>query len=145
MRAQKPAEGVLAMREHSNSKTYKVPCQCGCDAELMFDVEVDKDWGITSHIYANTKTNYWRERINISYSESWIVINLKSMFNDYYNRVAIAWTALTKGYVETEVWVMLTEQQALNFGVTLQNAALEYGVHRAIHEQNVAKSHVNDA
>lgn len=124
MEVQKPATGVMAMHQYPDAKFFRVPCECGCEAEINFNVEVD-DCNVTSHLYVKTKTNYWRERLNITYEENWLLYAIKSNINDWYNRIVIAWTALTKGYVETEAYVLLNEQQTLNFAAVLNESVIE--------------------
>ena len=125
MDAQKPAVGILEMKSYPNARYFRVPCECGCEAEINFDVEVDEDT-ITSHYYVATKTNYWRERLNITYEENWLLYAIKSNINDWYNRGAIIWTVLTKGYVESEAYVLMTKQQTVNFAATLNEAVNEF-------------------
>lgn len=118
MIAQKPAEGILAGTQWQKSKTFVVPCTCHCGSKVTLSIDVD-DFGITTHIFSNTKTAYWREQLKITYKESWLVLSLKYAYNDWYNRLGICWTALTKGYVETEEYVMLSKQQTLNLSQAL--------------------------
>lgn len=121
MEAQTPAQGILAMKSFPDAKYYKVPCECGCDAEITFSVEID-EYVISTHIYAQTKTAYWRTTFPLTYTESWLVYALKDFANSWISRIAVCWTALTKGYVETESYVLLTKQQTLNFSDTLKVA-----------------------
>jgi hypothetical protein len=120
--AQKPAVGILTQHESEYGSMYKVPCSCGCESEVGFDLDTDDETRqITAHFYATTKTNYWRERLEVDYSGHWFMIGLKSAFNDVYNRIAIAYTALVKGYIQTESYVILSRQQALNLAATLES------------------------
>lgn len=125
MEAQKPAEGIVQMKEWPDMKMYKVPCECGCDNSVDFSVEID-EFNITANMSMNTKTKYWRNRLYIDYNENWLVLNLKQTFNDWYNRLDICWKALTKGYIETSADVILSPQQAYNFSETLKTAIAEY-------------------
>jgi hypothetical protein len=119
---QKPAVGILTQYESEYGSMFKVPCSCGCDSEVAFDLDIDDDTKqITAHIYATTKTNYWRERVEVTYRENWLVLGIKTAVNEVYNRIAIAYTALVKGYVQTESYVILSRQQALNLASTLES------------------------
>jgi len=136
MTPQTPAVGISKSHEFPNSKYFKVPCECGCDGEITFSVDVDDDI-ITAHIYSKTETNYWRNRFSYDYvNDSWLVYAVKSRVNDWYNRVAVAWVALTKGYVETEAYVLLSEQQAVNFSAVLSDAVAEYQSRRTTNKEN---------
>ena len=99
MEAQKPAEGIMLHKNWGDSKMYTVACECGCDdGTQMIDIEAD-DYGITVHIYNTQKTNWWTMR-----------------------RWQHIWTLLTKGYIKTEGYTLLTKQQAFNYAETLKSA-----------------------
>ena len=125
MEAQKPAEGILAMKAYRDAKFFRIPCECGCEGQIDFSIEVDEDM-ISTHLFATTKTNYWRQRFNLTYEENWMLFALKDFANDWYNRLAIVWTALTKGYIETEAWVLMSKQQTINFSETLKDVVKEF-------------------
>jgi hypothetical protein len=99
MKAQTPAEGILIQKDYGSSKLYKVTCECGCDdCSHMIDVEAEET-GVVVTTYTTQKTNFWS-----------------------LNRFQLIWTLLTKGYVEYEASLCMTEQQALNYSETLQSA-----------------------
>lgn len=126
MRSQKPAAGILIQGEYPDSKFFKVPCDCGCETEIDFMVEVD-DCCIAVHMFSETSTNTWRDRFRQNYGEDWwIVYVLKSFANDALNRISVAWRALVHGRVTTESSVILSEQQALNFSQTLRDSIDEF-------------------
>ena len=122
---QKPAEGISKERDWPDMKSYTIPCSCGCDNDVTMIVDVD-DFSITTNFYSTTKTKYWYRRLDVDYNESWLVLNFKLFFNDWYNRIDVAWKALTKGYVETQSDVILSPQQAINFAETLKTAVQDY-------------------
>jgi hypothetical protein len=129
---QVPAEGILKLKDHNEFKYFKVPCECGCDSEITFSIEVDED-NITAHFYSQTKTNYWRDRFPYDYpNDIWLLYVFKQFANDWYNRLAIVWNALFKGYVETESWVLLTEQQTVNLAEALKGGAEEFHIKREV-------------
>ena len=95
---QSPAEGVLKTNDWGESKAYKIACSCGSDGH-DHDVWVEADeHDISVTIYTKVKSD-WRV-----------------------NRFRQIWTLLTKGYLEHSVDISLTEQQALNYAYTLNQA-----------------------
>lgn len=99
MKEQEPAEGILLQRDYGNTKVYKVTCECGDNNHShMVWVEADGD-EVAVTTYTQQKTKWWER-----------------------NRWATIWTLLTKGYVEFEADLIMTEQQALNYAETLKKA-----------------------
>ena len=99
MNAQLPAQGVLLVNEWGPSKMYKVVCECGDnDCSHTIDVEAE-DTGVTVTIYTKTRTNFWSR-------SRWYHI----------------WTLLTKGHVDFETNIHLSEQSAINYSQTLKQA-----------------------
>jgi hypothetical protein len=97
--AQKPAEGILQMHNWGNTKTYKVLCSCG-DDEHNHSIWVEQDdMGVVVNVYTQVRSLWWKA-----------------------NRFRTIWTLLTRGYVEYETSLILTEQQALNYAETLKTA-----------------------
>jgi len=96
---QMPAEGVLLRKDYGDSKVYQIVCECGdCDHDHNVWVEAE-DFGITITIYTQQKTKWWEQ-----------------------NRWQTIWRLLTKGYVERESTLIMSEQQALNYAETLKSA-----------------------
>jgi len=99
MKPQSVAEGVLLRKDYGDAKIYNIVCECGdCDHSHNVWVEAE-DHGITVTIYTQQKTKWWQE-----------------------NRWKTMWTLLTKGYVERESTLIMSEQQALNYANVLQSA-----------------------
>lgn len=99
MKAQIPAEGILSRRDYGDAKTYTVPCECcGSNCEHNVWVEAD-DTGVTVTTYTMQKSKWWE-----------------------LNRWQKIWTLLTKGYIEYEASIIMTEQQTLNYAETLKSA-----------------------
>ncbi len=122
-----PATGILLQSKYDDSERYVIPCTCGCEASVNFTISVEKDTGlITSYLESKTTTDHWSQVIDITYKESWFVISLKSMINDWANRISVAWKALSGGVVETHSYVLLDQQQALNFAETVKNAVVNF-------------------
>jgi hypothetical protein len=99
MQTQQPAEGILLRKDYGDAKIYNVVCECGdCDHSHEVWVEAE-DHGITVTIYTQQKTKWWQS-----------------------NRWKIMWTLLTRGYVERESVLIMSEQQTLNYANVLQLA-----------------------
>lgn len=99
MKAQTPAEGILKRNDWGNSKVYQIVCGCGDehhDHSLWVEAE-ETDINVT--LYVNVKSPVW------------------SM-----NRFKQIWTLLTKGYLQHESTIFMSEQQALNYAETLKSA-----------------------
>lgn len=124
MDAQAPAKGIMEQTGGKDWKMYRVPCSCGCDNQIDLMVEVD-DYNVSANFYAMTKTTWWKRRFDTDVDDQWLVYAVKEFANDWLNRFSVAWTALTQGYVKTEVTVMLSDQQCINFAETLKTAVAE--------------------
>ena len=99
MKAQIPAEGILKTNDWGDSRVYKVVCNCG-DDDHSHNVWVESDdHEVTVTVYTTVKTNFWSK-----------------------TRWQHIWTLLSKGYVDCETTVSMTEQQALNYAETLKSA-----------------------
>ena len=99
MKAQTPAEGILLTREWGDAMQYTVSCECS-DSEHSHHVWVEaEDSNISVTIYTTAKSKWW------------------SM-----NRWQKIWTLLTKGYIEYEASIIMTEQQTINYAETLKSA-----------------------
>lgn len=99
MKAQTPAEGILIRKDYGDAKTYTVACECcGSDCEHNVWIEADVT-GVCVTTYTKQKTKWWS-----------------------LNRLQIIWTLLTKGYIEYEASIIMTEQQTLNYAETLKSA-----------------------
>lgn len=102
MKAQLPAEGILIKRDYGDAKTYTVPCEC-CATNCEHNVWIEADeTGVTVTTYTQQKTNWWSK-----------------------NRWQVIWRLLTKGYVEYEASIIMTEQQALNYASVLESATAD--------------------
>jgi hypothetical protein len=99
LKVQKPAVGIMITNDWGDSKGYRVACECGSnECEHQVWVEAD-DVGVTTTIYSTTTTNFWSKT-------RWYYI----------------WTLLTKGYIEQETCVIMSEQQTLNYAEILKSA-----------------------
>ena len=102
MKAQKPAEGILLHRDYGDARMYTLTCEC-CDTNHAHQVWVEaEETGITVTTYTKQKSKFW------------------SM-----NRWQKVWTLLSKGYIEYEASIIMTEQQALNYAKTLESAIID--------------------
>jgi len=99
MKAEKPAEGILKHHDWGDTMTYQVSCQCG-DADHNHTVWVEaEDTGVNVVVYTRSTSRFWT-------AQWWQQI----------------WQILSKGYIEEEVGIILSEQQALNYAETLKTA-----------------------
>ena len=102
MKAQKPAEGILKTHDWGDSKVYKIVCDCGQD-DHAHDVWVEaSEFDVSVYTYVQVKSPWW------------------SM-----NRFHQIWTLLTRGYLQHETVLTMTNQQALNYAETLKTAIRE--------------------
>jgi hypothetical protein len=107
MEPQTPAEGILLRKDYGDAKSYNVPCECcGSDCEHNVWIEAD-DYGVTTTTYTQQKTKWWE-----------------------LNRWQVIWRLLTKGYVEYEATIIMSQQQALNYAKVLESAAHDVAVFR---------------
>lgn len=127
MKAETPAEGIMKTNDFGDSKWYKVACGCGQpDHEVDFEVEAD-DFGVNVNTYVNVKTDYWSEVVKKRYDidDQWqqeFDWFWKDLVNGFVSRVKLTWDIWTKGYVETQSTITMSEQQALNYAETLKSA-----------------------
>lgn len=99
MKSQAPAEGILKSGDWGDTKSYQVVCGCGQpDHEHNVWVEAE-DVGVNVNIYVKVKSTFW------------------SM-----NRWRQIWTLLTRGYLQHETTILMSEQQAINYAETLKSA-----------------------
>ncbi len=127
MKKQTPAQGIMMTGDYGNSKFYKVVCGCGQpDHDLDFEVEAE-DIGVTVNTYVTAKTDYWTESIKKRYDIDNPYLQeldwtLKDIWNGFITRIKLTWTVWTKGYVQAETTIVMSEQQALNYAETLKSA-----------------------
>jgi hypothetical protein len=99
MRVQTPAEGILLHRDYGDAKMYTVTCEC-CSTDCAHSVWVEADEiGISVTTYTQQKTKWWE-----------------------FNRFKIIWQLLTRGYVEYEASIIMSQQQALNYSSILASS-----------------------
>jgi hypothetical protein len=107
MKVQRPAEGILIVNDWGDSKVYEVVCGCGQpDHTHHLWVESD-DAGVNVNIHVTVKSPFW----SIS---RWRQI----------------WNLLTKGYLEHETTICMSEQQALNYAKALTSAMKDVKIFR---------------
>jgi len=100
MKKQTPAEGILERSHWPDAKLYQVVCECW-DSNHDHTVWVEKDNSerVTVTTYTTQKSKWWEQ-----------------------SRWRTIWTLITKGYVEYEANIIMTQQQALNYAETLKQA-----------------------
>jgi hypothetical protein len=127
MKAQAPALGILRTNDFGDSKWYQVVCGCGqSDHTLTVEVEAD-DMGVNVNTYVTVKTDHWSQSVKKRYDidspwlQEWDWF-WKDLVNGVVTRLKLTWTVWTKGYVQTESTIAMSEQQALNYAETLKSA-----------------------
>lgn len=99
MKLQTPAEGILLHRDYGDARQYVITCEC-CSTDCTHQVWVEADeTGVSVTTYTQQKTRWWE-----------------------LSRWKIIWRLLTRGYVEYEASIIMTEQQALNYAQTLEKS-----------------------
>lgn len=99
MKVEKPAEGILKKNDWGNSKWYRVDCDCG-NSDHHHDVWVEAgDCDTTVTVYTQVKSKWWS-----------------------LNRWQKIWILITRGYIEYEAAICMTQQQALNYAKVLESA-----------------------
>jgi len=99
LEAQTPAVGILKRNDWGDTKMYNIPCSC-CGADCAHDVWVEAEChSVTVTTHTRQKSRFWSQ-----------------------NRFQIMWRLLTRGYVEYEASIIMSEQQALNYATTLLSA-----------------------
>jgi hypothetical protein len=127
MKPQIPAEGIMKTGDYGDSKFYKVVCGCGQpDHEINFEVEA-ADTGVNVNTYVTTKSDYWSDVFEKRYDIDSIWLQefdwfWKDAVNGLVRRFKLTWQIWTKGYVQTESTIAMTEQQAMNYAETLKLA-----------------------
>lgn len=107
MKHQAPAEGILLHRDYGDAQQYTITCEC-CSTDCTHQVWVEADdTGISVTTYTQQKTKWWE-----------------------LNRFKIIWRLLTRGYVEYEASIIMTEQQALNYARVLELATVDVAAFR---------------
>jgi hypothetical protein len=127
MKAQEPAEGIMKTNDFGNSKFYKIVCGCGqSDHDIDFEVEAN-DGGVNINTYIIAKSDCWNETVKKRYNidnpwlQEWDWF-WKDLVNGVARRIRLTWSVWTRGYVQTETTVAMSEQQALNYIETLKKA-----------------------
>jgi len=118
MKEKIPAVGIMK----TNSKHYKISCDCGNDAHDISVVIESDETGINLEMYMSLVSNRWIEPWPISYNENWIMQQIKYAVNSLLSRASLIWKILTKGYIEVQGETILTKQEALNFSATINQA-----------------------
>ena len=141
MKIETPAEGIMKVHDWGNSKVYKIVCGCGQpDHDHDVWVEAD-DAGVNVQIFVTSKSDCWSEAVKPKYDIDSVWLQefewfWKSIVNDIWRRLKLTWTIWSKGYIETETTVTMTEQQSLNYAEALKSAIIDVKNFRKKDEQN---------
>ena len=127
MKAETPAEGILKRNDWGYSKWYQIVCGCGQEYhDHNLEVEADET-GVNVNLCIAVKTDYWRETVEKRYNIDNIWLQeidwfWKDVVNSFVRKVKITWELWTTGAVTCQTTITMTEQQALNYAKTLENA-----------------------
>jgi hypothetical protein len=114
MTPQIPAVGILKRNNWGDAVAYQVVCQCG-DSNHDHNVWIEaEDNEISVITYTQQKSKWWE-----------------------INRWQKIWTLLTRGYIEYEASIIMTEQQALNYAETLKLAIADVKKFKEDHAKSV--------
>jgi len=103
MKAEKPAEGILKRNDWGDTVTYQVVCECGdSNHDHNVWIEADDTERVIVTTYTQQKSKWWEQ-----------------------SRWRTIWTLLTRGYIEYESTIIMTQQQALNYAETLKKAVAD--------------------
>ena len=125
--AQEPAEGILKTSDFGDSKFYKVVCGCGQD-DHSIDFEVEAaETGVNVNTFVTVKTDYWTETVKKRYDidNTWqqeFDWFWKDLVNGLIARLKLTWAVWTKGHVECQTTIAMSEQQTINYAETLKKA-----------------------
>lgn len=126
MKAQIPAQGIMATGDYNNSKFYEIACSCG-QPDHNHTVEVEADaYGVNVNIWTTESTDSWTNVYDYEYVDNEYLYMVTRMFKDMVNgfirRVSLTWKIWVKGYVQYQVTTTMTEQEALNYAEALKSA-----------------------
>lgn len=148
MKAQVPAEGILKTHDYGNSKWYHVVCGCRQpDHSLTVEVEAEET-GVSVNTYATVKTDYWSESVKKRYDIDsqwqqefdWF---WKDLWNGFVTRLKLTWAVWTKGYIDCETTILMSEQQALNYAETLKGAIKDVKTFQESRKTHISKDGVS--
>ena len=107
MKAEKPAEGILVKGDWGDAKQYDIVCGCGQPSH-QHNVWVEADeTGVSVNIYVTLQSPFWSK-----------------------NRFQQIWTLLTKGFLEHETTICMSEQQTINYAKALTSAVDDVKIFR---------------
>jgi hypothetical protein len=109
MKVQKPAEGIMLVREYANSKNFKVECDCTSDDHAVYMwIEVSEDKEIPEVEVSFYVTTWTRE-----FWKNWAA------------RLRAVYDILFKGVHKQEHHMLLNKQAALNFADAIKRTVKE--------------------
>jgi hypothetical protein len=104
MTPQQPAEGILARYSNESKQNYQVVCQCHCH-EHDHSVWIESDeHGASVSIHTRSNSRFMTK-----------------------SRWKQLWQLLVHGYVESEVELVMTQQQSLNYAEALRSSITKFG------------------
>lgn len=127
MKTETAALGIMKTSDFGDTKYYKVVCSCGQpNHEINFEVEADED-SVNVNTYVVAKSDCWSETLHKRYDISNMWLQewdwfWKDLVNGFFRRVKLTWSIWSRGYVQTETTISMSEQQAFNYAETIKSA-----------------------
>jgi hypothetical protein len=110
MKYQKPAQGIMLQGEFSDSKNFKVECDCSSDDHAVYMwIELQRDQDCPE--------------VEVSfYVTTWT----KEFWKNWPARLRAVYDILFKGVHKQEHHMILNQQSALNFAETIKQTVKEF-------------------
>lgn len=122
-----PAAGILKVQEYPDAIWYEVICDCGSrDHSHSIWIEKDSDTGLIEvSISTESTTDNWTKSLDYAYDDK--LFQLKWFVDRILIRAKLMWEVLVHGCIRRESHVLLTRQQAINYGHALINSVNKIG------------------
>ena len=116
-----PAVGIMKLHEYPDAVWYDVACDCGSKDHFhsIWIMKDSKTGLVEVNISTESTTDFWSKNLEYDYDDRFYWI--KSVVDEIITRSKLIWKILIHGYVKRESYVLLNQQQAVNYA----NALLE--------------------
>ena len=141
MKPQQPAEGIMLTKDFGDTRMYNVACDCG-SPEHQHSVNVTaEEIGVTVEISVECTTDFWSTAVANRYDiDNNMLQRLdwywKGIWNSIIRKVQLTYSIWVHEKVKYEAYIILTEQQALNYAEVLKSASKDVAEYRKNYEQN---------
>ena len=126
MKPEIPASGIFLKNDFGDSKWYGIACDCGCSLhDHVMNVEAD-DHGVGVEVYVTVSTN-WSGKFKQNHMLDnsaliWLDRTWKSIANAMTTRLKYTRDIWIHGRVEMDTYLIMNEQQAINYSHTISRA-----------------------